>query len=141
MTDKPEPQIEPVWYLQSLAPSAYSQTRHWKKRREEYRNSRLQICELCRLGDDGEDWVKFHVHHISYARRGYERDEDLRLLCAPCHHLVHFPDHFQSQHWLEVRSFACPDLEAKALELRPPELDARDDQTTLVFIEHLLKGA
>lgn len=40
------------------------------------------------------DWSKvpkesFHVHHITYERRGWERLEDLVLLCPECHEMIH----------------------------------------------------
>lgn len=30
------------------------------------------------------------VHHVTYARIGYERDSDLRALCGACHEEVHW---------------------------------------------------
>ena len=41
----------------------------------------------------------FHVHHLTYERLGEEWDEDLQLLCAPCHNLEHFPDSHAAVWW------------------------------------------
>lgn len=36
----------------------------------------------------------FHVHHITYERRGREAPEDLRVLCLSCHEREHPGQHF-----------------------------------------------
>ncbi len=128
---KPKPLLpsEPIWYLRGLGTSAYLQSRHWMAVRRTYTEACDPICHLCGLSNDSEsDWVKFHVHHRTYAHLGYERFADLALLCAPCHHLVHYPDSRQAQHWLEVRHFAAPDLEQRARSLDPFALE-QDEQS------------
>jgi hypothetical protein len=98
--------------------------------RRVFREATDDICQLCGLtADEDWDWIKFHVHHLSYGRIGYEHWDDLCLLCAPCHHLVHYPDSRQAQHWLDVRHFAEPNLVAKAAELNPFRLDAAQEKS------------
>lgn len=71
----------------------YLQTPHWRRVR-----AAMVLIHRCRCqgkhcqGMDGywlgdEDLV--HVHHVNYSNRGHERFQDLRLLCAPCHELLH----------------------------------------------------
>ncbi len=125
---KPKPLLppEPIWYLRSLSTPAYLQSRWWMQARRTFREAVKDTCQLCGLAaDDEADWIKFHVHHVTYEHVGYEHWDDLRLLCAPCHHLIHYPNSHQAQHWLEVRSFAAPDLAEKAAALNPPELRRR----------------
>jgi len=122
-TPKEELPAEPVWYLRSLAYSAYRQTRHWTRRSRAFRDAADSICVLCGLSEEiSGDWLRFHVHHLTYEHLGYEKDSDLVLLCAPCHHLVHYPDSLQAQHWLEVRAFEAPDLYERAAAMRPEAL-------------------
>lgn len=72
---------------------------------------------------DGADWLRFHVHHVSYKRLGYERDDDLILLCPPCHNLIHYPDSAAAHHWLlyHGEGIADAELAERALALTPPE--------------------
>jgi HNH endonuclease len=42
---------------------------------------------------------QFHVHHLSYERLGHESDDDLELLCSPCHNLEHRPDSNAGRWW------------------------------------------
>lgn len=82
-----------VEHLRRMPYKEYLQTPHWKRVR-----AAMILIHRCRcqgkhcVGTDGywlgdEDLV--HVHHVSYANRGRERFQDLRLLCAPCHELLH----------------------------------------------------
>lgn len=126
-----EPQegpTEPIWYLRSIAHSAYLQTHHWRRRRSVFLDSFTdKSCGLCGLAERDETRelpIKFHVHHVSYARLGYELDDDLILLCAPCHNLVHFPDSRAARHWLMVCANDDGAIEERARELIPPELVA-----------------
>lgn len=45
----------------------------------------------------------FHVHHLSYDNIGEETDEDLMLVCAPCHNAIHAPDSHAARWWTEYR--------------------------------------
>lgn len=120
---------EPVWYLRGLPYSGYRQTRHWRRRSSAFREEVAHECGLCGLSEwtagshEGAiaDWVRFHVHHVSYKRLGYERDEDLILLCPPCHNLIHYPNSAAAQHWLRYNELHHPELAQRAHELSPPE--------------------
>lgn len=46
--------------------------------------------------------ARFEVHHLRYDHLGHEPDEDLELVCAPCHNLAHFPDSHAAQWWAEI---------------------------------------
>lgn len=43
--------------------------------------------------------ARFDVHHLSYANIGAEPDEDLELVCHPCHNLNHFPESDAAVFW------------------------------------------
>ena len=62
---------------------------HWLKlRRQCWRRSGGR-CENCGRGlVAGET----HLHHLTYARRGHELPEDVRLICLECHGRAH-PHH------------------------------------------------
>jgi hypothetical protein len=112
---------EPLWYLKGLSYSDYLHSDHWKLRRQEFLAGREQQCERCELehidetvSDDGAEVERraprFNVHHLSYERLGEELDEDLMLLCAPCHNLEHRPDSHAGRWWhrfLTVRKSAA----------------------------------
>lgn len=122
LAEKP---TESIWYLRSISYGDYRQTVHWRKRRDAYRAILpWNECALCGLDEREHEFrIVFHVHHLSYARLGYELDSDLVLLCSACHNLVHRPQSAAAQHWLEVRAYENPDLEEKARQFLPPELD------------------
>lgn len=65
---------------------AYIESPRWKKTKERIMRERGVSCERC--GVSGSV-VKVQLHHVSYANMGHERDEDLKLLCGPCHQLMH----------------------------------------------------
>lgn len=118
-TEHEELECEPVWYLRGVARSAYNQSVRWRRRRDAYRASTPDICGLCGLDASLQDFVvRFQVHHRTYDRLGYELDEDLILLCAPCHNLVHYPESLGAQHWLKFHE-DCPELAQLAAELDP----------------------
>lgn len=128
---KPLPEgapTEPIWYLRSLPYGEYRQSRWWRTRRDRYvadlvARWGLKHCELCRLEhvnvEDIE--VRFNVHHMTYEHLGYERDEDLILLCSPCHNLVHYPDSEAARHWIAYHQADVEnwDLVERAEELHP----------------------
>jgi 5-methylcytosine-specific restriction endonuclease McrA len=64
----------------------YLLTEHWQKTRKATLAARGYQCEKCRKRG-GE----LHVHHLTYARLGQERPEDLQVLCSECHRWEHFP--------------------------------------------------
>ena len=54
----------------------------WKKRKERYYSKFRKACALCGKGNPE---VRIQLHHLTYERLGYERDEDLMPLCE-LHH-------------------------------------------------------
>lgn len=116
------PDVEPLWYCKSIPYGEYRQTAWWKQRRQEYRDSvrnrygRLG-CELCRLSRIAKFQCRYHVHHLTYERLGEEHDDDLMLLCSPCHNLVHYPDSHAAQHWLEKLSQWEVDIQTRLYEI------------------------
>lgn len=117
---------EPLWLLKGLPYSDYRLTTWWRRRRDAYivhitGSVEHRCCELCGKGTPNKAGVslRFHVHHISYARLGEERDDDLRLLCAACHNLVHFPDSHAAQHWAAIPQHVERGLALRAKALHP----------------------
>lgn len=115
---------EPAWYLCSIPYGEYRQTVWWRTRRDAFRKGhRTGICDCCgysREGDLPGGWsIRFNVHHVTYERLGQEDDHDLRLVCSPCHNLIHFPQSSAARHWVEATKEVCPDLDDRAAALRP----------------------
>jgi 5-methylcytosine-specific restriction endonuclease McrA len=54
----------------------------WRKLRQRLLRTRGRRCQHC-----GVDQAKryLQLHHVSYDRLGFERDEDLLVLCRSCH--------------------------------------------------------
>lgn len=67
----------------------YLQTDHWRYVRDRALDRAGHHCQLC--GSESG----LQVHHNSYENRGDERDEDLLVLCGPCHQ--HFHDKLKVQ--------------------------------------------
>lgn len=57
----------------------YLQTQHWKSVRKRTFAMQEHLCAEC-----GRT-TNLQVHHLTYARRGAERNEDLQVLCRTCH--------------------------------------------------------
>lgn len=51
--------------------------------------SRVLERDSCRCRDCGHTSPRNHVHHLTYARLGRERLDDLVTLCKACHDAVH----------------------------------------------------
>lgn len=62
----------------------YLQTYEWKALRRKIIVRADFRCEWC-----GKHNQKWNVHHLTYERRGFERLEDLALLCETCHYNHH----------------------------------------------------
>jgi len=62
---------------------SYLQSRHWKETRYDAKARAGRRCERCGSTHD------LQVHHLTYARKGFERPEDLEVLCKRCHYIVH----------------------------------------------------
>ena len=64
--------------------ASYLSSHSWKKRARQMRERAGFKCQLCGANDK-----PLNVHHNSYERLGRERDDDLVVLCEPCHHRFH----------------------------------------------------
>lgn len=69
--------------LPASAYEAYMRSEEWALKRAQVFSSRKARCQVCLGRDD------LHVHHITYARLGDERMDDLVILCAEHHEAVH----------------------------------------------------
>jgi len=58
----------------------YLQSPEWKDRRKGILRRANGRCERC-----GDECDRLHVHHLTYARLGCERDTDLLAICNRCH--------------------------------------------------------
>lgn len=127
---KPLPEgtpTEPVWYLRGLPYSEYRQSNWWRIRRDRYTATVVAVygrktCEICELAafETVPLEVRFHVHHLAYDHLGDEPDDDLILLCPPCHNVVHYPDSQAAQHWLEIER-GHQEWEQRAVRATPKE--------------------
>lgn len=62
---------------------AYIRSPRWAQRRREHFLYCGGWCEICR-------WRKaMQVHHVTYARLGFEHPLDLTAVCVQCHHEIH----------------------------------------------------
>jgi cyanate lyase len=77
----------------------YLKSDHWREFkahcRREIRPFRCTICQGFRKG-------RMVIHHITYARIGHERLEDVKLLCSDCHDMLH---QMHRDHDLPLRKF------------------------------------
>jgi 5-methylcytosine-specific restriction endonuclease McrA len=58
---------------------AYLNGPKWKERRTEALQRAGYRCQRCKADEALE------VHHLTYDRLGFERPQDLMVLCNPCH--------------------------------------------------------
>jgi hypothetical protein len=74
----------------------YIRSEAWDKFRGSVIKARGRICEDCgtRVGE-------MNLHHVTYARLGRERPDDVQILCVPCHARRH-PDNKAIQERLAV---------------------------------------
>ena len=61
----------------------YLKTPHWKETRAEALRLGHYRCKDCGAT------THLQVHHLTYARRGHERQSDLVVLCNKCHEKRH----------------------------------------------------
>ena len=61
----------------------YLRSPAWKRRKDEYYSTHAKRCSAC------GSKKHIHLHHLTYARLGAERDSDLTPLCYGCHEKVH----------------------------------------------------
>ena len=61
----------------------YLSSKWWKYRRRQALKRAKHRCEKCGATK------KLEVHHKTYETLGKEKDEDLQVLCVPCHEHAH----------------------------------------------------
>lgn len=61
----------------------YLNSPEWKAKREQILKRRGNKCRACKSTEN------LHLHHITYARLGFELPKDLVILCKICHEKVH----------------------------------------------------
>lgn len=62
----------------------YLKTEHWAEISAEAKKRAGNACQLCNASGTTLD-----VHHRTYERRGFERLDDLTVLCRQCHAKFH----------------------------------------------------
>lgn len=77
--------LREAWDRHLMPYDEYLKTQWWRWQRANVLGvaENGHVCRLCH-GRDG-----LNVHHNTYARRGFEEDEDLSLLCRRCHKRYH----------------------------------------------------
>ena len=58
----------------------HMQSSRWRETRRRMVGQAQHRCERC-----GRPSNYLELHHVTYFRLGDERDEDLQVLCKPCH--------------------------------------------------------
>lgn len=80
-------QVDYQQYLQSTA---------WKHKCDNAKTRAYNRCQICNSQD------RLEVHHRTYERLGFERNEDLTVLCHECHTAFHkngrMPAHTPAKH-------------------------------------------
>jgi hypothetical protein len=69
--------------LRAMPYREYLRTPEWQARRAAALHAASHRCQVCNTTGD------LDVHHRTYERRGAELDEDLTVLCRPCHYVFH----------------------------------------------------
>ena len=69
--------------LREMPYKDYLHTQHWIRTRRKALKQNGYQCYNCGARSH------LQVHHLTYIRRGNERQEDLRVLCWKCHEKVH----------------------------------------------------
>lgn len=65
--------------LRRMPYQEYLRTAHWQRQRAFALDQAQHLCELCGHPE------RLEVHHRTYERVGFERPEDLIVLCHDCH--------------------------------------------------------
>jgi phage terminase large subunit GpA-like protein len=69
--------------MRSIFYETYINSEAWRLRREAvFRRAQYQ-CQRC--GEEFWGGHSLQVHHLTYDRLGHELDEDLLVVCIPCH--------------------------------------------------------
>lgn len=61
----------------------YITSKEWKEKKEKLFDLRGKECEQCGYTH------RLHVHHLTYENLGYEKMDDLQILCYQCHMSKH----------------------------------------------------
>ena len=61
-------------------------TPYWRELRKQQRALAKGKCEGCGTRLVSGAW---HLHHLTYERRGHEHIDDVRAICLDCHHAQH----------------------------------------------------
>lgn len=59
--------------------AAYIKSDAWRERCRKFFKKYGQRCAACNSG------FNINVHHMAYTNMGHELDEELAVLCSPCH--------------------------------------------------------
>lgn len=130
------PEHEPLWLLKSIPYNEYLQTAWWKQRRQLYISQHESVfgkaCSACGIEDgqiaiaNGNEsdgiWIRYHLHHLTYERIGEEQDEDLMLVCSPCHNAIHYPDSHAALYWVEYNNDHNPSFREQLERFRPADV-------------------
>lgn len=80
---KPKRKAKTLRRLRQEEYKRYLQTDHWKQTRAEALRRANYTCNDCGSKSN------LQVHHLTYARRGHERQSDLVVVCRNCHKKRH----------------------------------------------------
>ena len=80
---KPEPESEKARRSPKAEYQGYLQSQHWRITRYDAKARAGRRCKRCGTTQD------LQVHHLTYARKGFEHPDDLEVLCKRCHYIVH----------------------------------------------------
>lgn len=80
--------------LRKLNYEKYLRTPYWRRIRAAILLAHWARCQNTRCGHSSDRHVygdegQLHVHHMTYVHRGFERFDDLRLICGKCHAAMH----------------------------------------------------
>ena len=70
-------------WLNDMPYERYLRSDHWQFTRRRALLRAGGQCQLC------EATGSLNVHHLTYRRRGREKEKDVMVLCYPCHGWVH----------------------------------------------------
>ena len=81
----------------------YLTTEHWQRTRREALARSGYRCAIC------GDRSSLQVHHLSYERLGWERPDDLEVLCEQ-HHRESHPEHLPLKERIALTRVEDPDI-------------------------------
>lgn len=101
--------IRPVNY------QAYLQTRKWKNKRYRALRRARYSCQI-----NEQHTKNLHVHHRTYKRLGFERPQDLIVVCAMCHATIHNTQMFPTKRNQSVRKIVVNDAFSLDMNIHDP---------------------